>query len=235
MFKKVFIAYFLSLFGVRDSFSNPMFERKTTGQLGVKTLGIIGNVLLVKVVETREVKAVKKGSILLGKYTVVEVFKDKTFTIQDEYRRLVKVSREAFQVDPKGSPNSRQATVQERTSFQEDGFSSRKKGDSLEVRMDSRYRDKLIKKDLAKVLMQAAAEPVIEEGKMIGFGIYEIDPGSIFEKALLQDGDIITSIDGVALDSIGGTVSLLNQLKNRKSVKFELLRNGQKVKAEISE
>ena len=79
--------------------------------------------------------------------------------------------------------------------------------------MTKSYKNKLVNEDLKSILMQARATPNIKNSYIEGFRIDLIIPGSIFEKAGVQNGDIVTNINGNPLDDAGGAISLLNSLK----------------------
>lgn len=67
---------------------------------------------------------------------------------------------------------------------------------------------------LAKTMMAASAYPVEEGGQCIGFGVDQIDRGSIYEMAGLHNGDIITEIAGMRLrDPMGAIRALMSVAK----------------------
>ena len=115
--------------------------------------------------------------------------------------------------------------------YREEGF-ERNKGKIL---ISEEYRQKLIGTDLSKILMQAAAEPALDAQQNIrGFQLWDIEKGSIYEKSGLQDGDIIKEINGTALDSIAGSISLLKSLKGADQIEVLLERGGNEFPVTIS-
>jgi general secretion pathway protein C len=82
------------------------------------------------------------------------------------------------------------------------------------VRLTQAYRDQVLKHDLSKVLMQAAAVPVYANGELQGFRLLDIEPGSIYELAGLQNGDIVTAINSQPLTDVGRTIKLLQSLRD---------------------
>jgi type II secretion system protein C len=114
--------------------------------------------------------------------------------------------------------------------FQEDGFS--RIGNKVEV--DSRYRDKVLKEDLPKILMEASSEPVMEGGQIVGFRLFQLDEGSMFHKLGIREGDTVTQINGVPLNNVSRTVQLLNGLRGEPNIKVQVTRNGAPVTLELN-
>jgi S1-C subfamily serine protease len=61
-----------------------------------------------------------------------------------------------------------------------------------------------------------------------------IQPGSPAETAGLQDGDIITALDGQKIDATHTLEDLLITRKSGDTVKLEVLRNGQTVSVDLT-
>jgi general secretion pathway protein C len=100
-----------------------------------------------------------------------------------------------------------------------------KTGDTLKV--SRALKDSLSTGEgLNKILMQAATIPYVENGKLIGFRILEIDPGSIFDVAGFQNGDIITHINEQPINDAGLAIRALGGLKNSPSASFTYLRGS---------
>ena len=106
--------------------------------------------------------------------------------------------------------------------FSEDGFEQT----NGKIVMTALYRDKLLKQDMAAVLMQATAEPVMDGGSIIGFKMSQIDDESIYQKSGLENGDVIRVINGNELTSVAGSITLLRSLKTESHFDIEILRNG---------
>ncbi len=84
----------------------------------------------------------------------------------------------------------------------------------------------IIENGLAKVLMQAATEPHIVEGQVQGFSIWDIEPDSIYEQAGFINSDIITHINGTALDGASTAIKMLNQLRKVQDADITFMRHG---------
>lgn len=94
------------------------------------------------------------------------------------------------------------------------------------VRVSSAFRDEIVKRQLSKVLMQAAAVPHYENGTLIGFRLWDIDPDSIYDRAGLANGDIVTSINGQPLSDVGQTIRTLQSLRDETRVEVTFVRKS---------
>lgn len=98
-------------------------------------------------------------------------------------------------------------------------------GDTLKVSRE--LKDSLSSGEgLNKILMQAATIPYVENGKLIGFRILEIDPGSIFDIAGFQNGDVITHINEQPINDAGLAIRALGSLKTAATASFSYLRGS---------
>ena len=82
--------------------------------------------------------------------------------------------------------------------------------------------------DLPKLLSQARAVPVLNNGAMTGFRLDYIAKNSFYEKIGLQYGDVLKQVNGVEIKDPGTMLSLFQQLRNENSVKLDVLRNNQR-------
>ncbi|MEQ1878878.1 MAG: type II secretion system protein GspC [Bdellovibrionia bacterium] len=85
--------------------------------------------------------------------------------------------------------------------------------------------------NLPEVLQQARAVPNIvpgSGGRVDGFRILDIAPGSIFEKLGLQRQDVIKEVNGTMVDSPARALELYNELKTSGSINLSIDRNGKK-------
>lgn len=211
---------------------------KTDGSdLGITIMGSIvqkvpdDNVALIKAADGT-VKAVKRDHIIADKYKVVSVTQQYIEVITRDAARFFiyqnKFADSALQKTAAATP----ANPALSDTYREEGF-ERAKG---KIKMTGMYRDKLVKEDLAKVLMQATAEPFMENGQIIGFKMSQIDDASIYQKAGVNNGDVITAINGTELNSIAGSIALLRSLKGADHVDVDLRRDGvtQKVSVDVN-
>lgn len=68
--------------------------------------------------------------------------------------------------------------------------------------------------------------PAFEGGKTIGFKLFSIAPGSLYARMGLQNGDIVTRINGHELTSPEKGLEIYAKLKDAKRVTVELKRRG---------
>lgn len=94
-----------------------------------------------------------------------------------------------------------------------------------EVEMKRTEVDKVIK-DPGKFLQDAASEQVMENGKIVGFKIFNIKPGSAYTQLGLQDGDVIQSVNGEPIDGIQKALEIYNQLKDSSMIRLKIGRNS---------
>lgn len=100
-----------------------------------------------------------------------------------------------------------------------------RQGNTLKV--SKQLKDNLVGGEgLNKILMQAATIPYVENGRLVGFRILEIDPGSIFDVAGLRDGDIITHINDQPINDAGLAIRALNSLRQASNATFNYLRGS---------
>jgi general secretion pathway protein C len=66
-------------------------------------------------------------------------------------------------------------------------------------------------RDARSLFNQAKMIPKWEDGQMVGMELREIEEGSLYDKAGLEEGDIIRSFNGVRLDSAAAGAKILSQ------------------------
>jgi hypothetical protein len=80
---------------------------------------------------------------------------------------------------------------------------------------------------LAKTLMQAASLPSFDAfGDQVGFSIWDIEVGSIYEDVGLMNGDVITAINGMQMTSAGTAINILFNVRDQTEWRIDLLREG---------
>ena len=207
--------------------------KKEDSELGFAIVGAIvqkhstDNVALIKE-ESGAVKAVKKDFIIMEKYKVITV-SEKSIEAIDRSGNRYLVYHGKFMEDSTAKNVANQTMNLPSDRYKEEGFERR----GGKINVSALYRDKMVKDDLAKVLMQATAEPYLENGNIAGFRMTQIDEGSIYAKAGLQDGDVITNINGSELSNVAASIALLRSLKGADHIDIDLKRGGQSQKVTI--
>jgi len=77
------------------------------------------------------------------------------------------------------------------------------------------------------LLSQARVIPHMDKGKPAGFMISDIVPGSLYQQAGLQNGDIILSVNGKRITGAKQAMSMYQTLQSAAAIDLELVRAGQ--------
>jgi hypothetical protein len=208
-------------------------QQISLSSLGVGIIGVIlpqkisSKVVLLKYQSTNEVKAHRVGGMILEKYTIVDITENAMVLqiFQQGHLEKIIAYRDKFFTGGKGQSVSaaKAKPVGLFDSYKEDGF-ERNQG---EIHVTEAYvQDALSPAKLSATLMHAAAEPYMQNGEIVGFRMDLIDEGSIYQKAGLSNGDIVTEINGVPLNNAAGAIKLLQSLRNAKSLSMSFLRGG---------
>ncbi len=81
-------------------------------------------------------------------------------------------------------------------------------------------------KDLQGILTQARGIPIQNPDGTMAFKIVEIDPSGIFSYLGIQDGDIITSINGKPIYSLNEVMNLFGRIRNLDQLSLGIKREG---------
>ncbi len=83
-------------------------------------------------------------------------------------------------------------------------------------------------KNLPELLQQATAVPNVSPttGRIDGFKVIDIAPGSLFTKLGIQKDDLIKSVNGEPIDSPAKAMELYNKLRNERKIDLEIERRG---------
>ena len=115
-----------------------------------------------------------------------------------------------------------------------------KKGEQIDKRQDDEatalavnYRERLYKdpQSLAKVVSVSA---VREGGQLRGYSIRPGQEKEQFEQLGFKAGDLVTSVNGIALDNPANTMSLYNAMRSAGEVVFELERDEESLTISVS-
>jgi len=81
-------------------------------------------------------------------------------------------------------------------------------------------------KNFPQLLSQARVIPHFSQGKSDGFTISQIVPGSLYEKAGLQNGDIIRKVNGSEVRGPQQAMEMFQSLQTAASIDVEIMRAG---------
>jgi len=80
--------------------------------------------------------------------------------------------------------------------------------------------------DLNSILTQARAVPNWENGVPNGYKLFQIVPGSIFEKLGLKNEDVILGLDGQPINDPGKAFEMLGRLRDSPHLELQVRRGG---------
>lgn len=80
---------------------------------------------------------------------------------------------------------------------------------------------------LTEMLSSARIVPYYEEGKMLGMKVDAIKPDSIFQKIGLENGDVITEVNGIVIDRLEATSAIFEEFAKADTVVSSVVRGGQ--------
>ncbi len=209
----------LSLFmGSQFALANP-FE--------YNVLGVIASsqnqkgVALIKQKTSGKVNAFREGQEVVPNCKILKIYrKTVTFSYNSKFYELSVGDETPTEV--KGSPTGAGISTVADNLYQADGIE--RAGNTLKVTRS--LKENLVGENLNKVLMQAAAVPHVENGRLMGFQLLEIDQGSIFDVAGLKNGDIITHINEQPINDAALAIKALSGLKTATSATFGYIRNS---------
>jgi len=81
--------------------------------------------------------------------------------------------------------------------------------------------------DLARLQAEARVVPHYENQKYEGFKLVGVRPGSLYRALGIRSGDVIKSVNGVAIDSPNKALELFQQLQNSSNIRVDVERRGQ--------
>lgn len=103
-----------------------------------------------------------------------------------------------------------------------------------ELLVSEQLRDHVAGEGLLSILMQAGTEPVVDiTGAVIGYRLFEIDPGSVYDLAGLKDDDIVVEVDGVPVDSPVAILRVLAGLKTKPDFTFAVSRGAELLRTRV--
>jgi len=154
------------------------------------------------------------GDPVLEVATLARVEWDRVILSRDGSEEVLEIAtaRTQAKAAPAGSPPA-------------GGERIRKTADNKFV-IDRREVEKTVE-NLNEVFTQARAVPYFQDGKTVGFRVFAIKPGSVFEKIGLQNGDVIQRVNGVELTDPTKAISLFTELQNEGHIAVDLQRNKQ--------
>jgi len=81
--------------------------------------------------------------------------------------------------------------------------------------------------NLTQTITQVRATPFLQNGKAIGFRLFNVRKGSIFERMGIKNGDVVQEVNGTVLDSPAAASGLLDVIRTAENLELKLLRQGE--------
>lgn len=89
--------------------------------------------------------------------------------------------------------------------------------------------------EASRILAETAVAPAMADGRVAGLTLTRLPSGStLLSDAGLQTGDVLTQINGTAIDGIPTLMGLWTRLQGEKSIQAVVLRNGQPVTLSVN-
>ena len=95
----------------------------------------------------------------------------------------------------------------------------------IQQRMQRSYLNQQIQ-NLPQLLNQARAVPHFNQGKLDGFMITTIAPGSLYQKVGLQNGDILRKVNGQSILNAEQAMRMYQSLQQASNIDLEIQRGG---------
>ena len=204
------------LFGATLALSDP-FDYSVLGVIASSQ--IQKGIALIKQKSSGKVNALREGQDLAPGYKVTRVYR-KTVNFSFNNKFYAMNVGEDVPTEIKGFAASDGGSTAADNLYQADGIEQ--SGNILKITRN--LKENLVGLNLNKILMQASAVPRVENGRLIGFELREIDKGSIFDIAGLKNGDIITHINSQPINDASLAIKALSVLKSSTSATFGYLR-----------
>jgi general secretion pathway protein C len=80
--------------------------------------------------------------------------------------------------------------------------------------------------NMSGLLTQLRAVPEVEDGRPIGFRLFEIADESVFRDLGLRDGDVVQRVNGTVLADPASLLGFLQRLRDEPRVALDIVRSG---------
>ena len=86
----------------------------------------------------------------------------------------------------------------------------------------------------ASMAKWARVVPSQKDGRTVGFKFYGIRPGSVLRAAGVNNGDMLTAVNGKSMTSIDAALSVYTDLREAESLRLDFVRRGKAWTLELS-
>ncbi|KAB8032002.1 hypothetical protein [Fluviispira multicolorata] len=175
--------------------------------------------------------------------TNLVTFKDSRIPTADVYKEgqtlIENESYEIYKIPTPSTVQIRQANTkiclstgtQSRYPIESDK-NNQNEGQSYEFTSD--FVDEQIGPGFSKILNSARLVPEVSNGKTLGFKIFSITAGSLFDKMKLENGDVITTVNGIKLEDPSQGFKLYEALQDETNIVIEINRAGMQMTKKVT-
>ena len=182
------------------------------------------------VIEESKLKSINSflvGDMIFQNAIIAEIHKEKIIIDRGDYKQYLKIGEYIISRGKRKKNNKKKSrkpvfALDAPPDSYEEGFER----NGSDIIMSKDYKQKLLSSDFAKVLQDSKAEPYMEGGELRGFKLTRIKEDSIYQKAGLQNDDIIKEINGVSLVDTAQAIKLLNSLRGESDIEIKITRSG---------
>jgi len=208
--------------------SEPSEEEKLEAtRLPLKLLGTVASTdpsaawAAVEDTQQRKTLVVRPQDRLLDKATVVRIERRRIVLDNGGKREELALDEEQMAAVPTPARPVRAAAARPPGNL--DDLRSRIQhlsGDRYQVQRDDVQQ---AMRNPAELFSQARILPKYENGQMVGVQLNAIQPGSLFEDIGIQNGDVITSVNGIEISSPQDSAALLKELTQSSEFQVDVL------------
>ena len=94
--------------------------------------------------------------------------------------------------------------------------------------------DRRLGAEMNRILTETALRPATDGDQVTGLVLSRLPEGTLLTDAGLRAGDVLTEINGVAIDSMATLIGLYPRLQNENRVEATVLRNGEPVSLSLT-
>jgi general secretion pathway protein C len=87
---------------------------------------------------------------------------------------------------------------------------------------------------IARLLSSARVVPYYADGEMQGMKVDKIEANSAFQRLGLQDGDVITEVNGIVVDQLEATNAIFEEIATADAIEIGALRGEETIKMSAS-
>jgi general secretion pathway protein C len=190
--------------------------------------------------QTGEQELYRVGDDIPDAGKLVQVEKNRAIILHNGQRVALEMPKNDFPaVEPQPSSldiNAMRFRRRPLNRFRRRGIQPESANESLNLRRTGPSSFEVDRTDLMKsvsdpsaLMTQIRAVPNVQDGTTKGFTLSEIVPGSVFQQLGLEDGDVLTGINGQTVSNPLQAVGMLSQLGGQSAVDLTVMRDGQPV------